>query len=153
MQRFYSNLIYLEQLPDAATIQSYSQQMSKCLKVLYRESFRDSWHYFTRISARPHKLTRYLLVYKARNDKSQFLAKAGFTLQNPEALRTALKTLVEANEAVEDISNEYGNFYQVVGIITGANGISLSIITVWLKRQIDGNFQFITLKPRKESRP
>jgi len=50
------------------------------------------------------KLTHYLLVYKARNDKSQFLAKAGFTLQNPEALRAALRILVEANEAVEDIS-------------------------------------------------
>ena len=27
------------------------------------------------------KLTRHLLVYKARNDKSKFLAQAGFTLK------------------------------------------------------------------------
>ena len=25
------------------------------------------------------------------------------------------------------------------------------IITIWLQRQIDGKFQFVTLKPRKES--
>jgi hypothetical protein len=36
------------------------------------------------------KLTRYLLVYKARNDKSKFLAQAGFTQENPEALRAAI---------------------------------------------------------------
>jgi hypothetical protein len=98
------------------------------------------------------KLTRYLLVYKARSDKSKFLAQAGFTSQNPEILRTALKTLVEDSEAVEDRRDEYGTYYQVAGILTGTNGISLSVITVWLQRQIDGNFQFITLKPRKEFR-
>jgi hypothetical protein len=96
------------------------------------------------------KLTRYLLVYKARNDKSKFLAQAGFTLQNPEALRSALQTLIATHEAIADITNEYGNFYQVSGIITGTNGISLSVITIWLKRQANSNFQFITLKPRKE---
>jgi hypothetical protein len=99
-----------------------------------------------------HKLTRYLLIYKVRSDKSKFLAQAGFTLQNPEALHTALRTLIETNEAVEDRMDKYGKYYQVAGILTGTNGISLSVITVWLQRQIDGNFQFITLTPRKESR-
>lgn len=30
------------------------------------------------------KITRYLLVQQARNDKSKFLAQAGFTQENPE---------------------------------------------------------------------
>jgi hypothetical protein len=36
------------------------------------------------------KITRYLLIPKLRSDKSKFLAQAGFTQENPEALRAEL---------------------------------------------------------------
>ncbi|MFB2893757.1 DUF6883 domain-containing protein [Aerosakkonemataceae cyanobacterium BLCC-F50] len=98
------------------------------------------------------KLTRYLLVYKARNDKSKFLAQAGFKEQNPEVLREAIRLLIESNEAVEDGTNEYGIFYRVAGELIGIDGASLSVITIWLQRKSDGKFQFVTLKPFKESR-
>jgi hypothetical protein len=97
------------------------------------------------------KIARYLLVQKARNDKSKFLAQAGFTQETSEALKAAIQTQAVAREAVEDRSNEYGTFYQVEGDLIGVNGVNLSVITVWLQRQIDGKFQFVTLKPRKES--
>jgi hypothetical protein len=97
------------------------------------------------------KITHYLLVQKARNDKSKFLAQAGFTQENPEALKAAIQTQAIATEAIEERSNEYGTFYQVEGDLVGANGVRLSVVTVWLQRQIDGKFQFVTLKPRKES--
>ena len=97
------------------------------------------------------KITRYLLVQKARNDKSKFLAQAGFTQENPEALKTAIQTQALAAEAVEDRSNEYGTFYQVEGDLVGANGVRLLVITAWLQKQIDSKFQFVTLKPFKES--
>jgi len=97
------------------------------------------------------KITHYLLVQKARNDKSKFLAQAGFTQENSEALKTAIQTQAAATEAVEDRSNEYGTFYQVEGDLVGVNGVRLSVVTVWLQRQIDGKFQCVTLKPRKES--
>lgn len=97
------------------------------------------------------KITRYLLVQKARNDKSKFLAQAGFTTHNPEALRAAIQSIVETGEAVEDRSNEYGVFYQVVGDLIGVDGVTLSVVTIWLQRQIDGKFQFVTLKPLKET--
>lgn len=35
-------------------------------------------------------------------------------------------------------SNEYGTFYQVSGQLTGVNGITLAVVTIWLQRQIDG---------------
>jgi hypothetical protein len=38
------------------------------------------------------KITGYLLVPKPRNDKSKFLAQAGFTLENSEALKLAIQT-------------------------------------------------------------
>ncbi len=97
------------------------------------------------------KITRYLLVQKARNDKSKFLAQAGFTPENPEALRAAIQSLVRLGEAIEDRSNEYGIFYQVSGELVGLNGITLSVVTIWLQRQIDRKFQFVTLKPLKET--
>lgn len=96
------------------------------------------------------KLTGYLLVYKARNDKSKFLAQAGFTDQNPEALREAIQILVASVEAVENRTDEYGTFYQATGKLVGVNGISLFVTTIWLQRESDGKFQFVTLKPSKE---
>jgi hypothetical protein len=97
------------------------------------------------------KITHYLLVQKARNDKSKFLAQAGFTQETSEDLKAAIQTQAVAREAVEDRSNEYGTFYQVEGDLVGTNGVNLSVVTVWLQRRIDGKFQFVTLKPRKES--
>ncbi len=97
------------------------------------------------------KITRYLLVQKAQNDKSKFLAQAGFTQENPEILKAAIQSQAVATEAIEERSNEYGTFYQVEGELVGANAVSLSVVTVWLQGQIDGNFQFVTLKLLKES--
>jgi DNA-binding IclR family transcriptional regulator len=79
------------------------------------------------------------------------LAQAGFTTDDPEALRTAIQLIAEVGEAVEDRSNEYGVFYQVVGKLVGTNGVILSVVTIWLQREIDGKFQFVTLKPLKET--
>lgn len=97
------------------------------------------------------KITRYLLVLKARNDKSKFLAQGGFTQDNPEALKAAIQLLAQGCEAVEDRSNEYGTFYQVAGDLMGVNGVNLSVVTIWLQRGTDGKFQFVTLMPFKES--
>ena len=97
------------------------------------------------------KITRYLLVPQLRNDKSKFLAQAGFTQDNPEALKLAIQTQAVATDAIEERRNEYGVFYQVEGNIIGVNGVSLSVITVWLEREIDGKFQFVTLKPSKRT--
>lgn len=84
------------------------------------------------------KLTQYLLVEKARNDKSKFLAQAGFTIENLGYLRSAIQDLVKNNPATIDGYNEYGTFYQVQGELRGTNNIGLAVITVWLERQPDG---------------
>lgn len=97
------------------------------------------------------KLTRYLLVLRPRNDKSKFLAQAGFTAENPEALLNALRQLTRSNDALEDRTDEYGTYYQVKGMLQGVNGMNLNVITIWLQRKIDQQFQFITLIPNKEA--
>ena len=45
---------------------------------------------------------------------------------------------------------EYGTFDRVEGELIGSNQVRLSVVTIWLKRNLDHQFQFITLKPRKE---
>lgn len=96
------------------------------------------------------KITRYLLVPKPKDDKSKFLAQAELTQENPETLKAAIRLLAGCVEAVEDRSNEYGVFYRVEGELIGINGLTLSVVTIWLQRAIDGSFQFITLMPKKE---
>ncbi|MGL6338048.1 MAG: DUF6883 domain-containing protein [Waterburya sp.] len=93
------------------------------------------------------KLTKYLLVFKPRNDKSQFLAQAGFSLDNWQALEIAIRQLNLTVEAFRDRTNEYGTFYNVYGELKGVNDVNLSVVTVWLRRQYDDQFQFVTLIP------
>ena len=94
------------------------------------------------------KLTLYLLVAKPKNDKSRFLAQAGFTLANPEALEAAIRQVIADNEAVFDRENEYGTFYQVRGNLQGPDGI-LTVVTIWLLQDVNGEFRFVTLKPAR----
>ncbi|MEA5580405.1 hypothetical protein VB620_03505 [Nodularia harveyana UHCC-0300] len=96
------------------------------------------------------KLTCYLLVPRIKDDKSKFLAQAGFTQSNPEDLLTAIFQLTTTNETIEDITNEYGTFYTIEGNLQGVNGQSLAVVTVWLESKHDQNFRFITLKPKKD---
>ncbi len=96
------------------------------------------------------KISNYLLKYRDKDDKSKFLAQAGFTKDNPEKLKLAIYQLMETVNAIEDDTNEYGTFYRIEGELIGVNQRNLSVITIWLKRKIDNQFQFITLKPKKE---
>lgn len=48
------------------------------------------------------KLTHYLLVFRPESDKSQFLALAGYTQANPDALESAIRTMIATYDAVLD---------------------------------------------------
>lgn len=101
----------------------------------------------------PDKLTGYLLVPRPTDDKSRYLAQAGFTLANPDDLRDAILRLVAESEAIEDSTSEYGTFYRVSGLLIGPNGRSLSVVTIWLHRSLDGSCRFVTLKPDRSRHP
>ena len=98
----------------------------------------------------PPKLTNYLLVHREQDDKSKFLAQAGFTQENWELLMEQLQLIAEIGDAVEDTTTEYGTSYLVEGCLRGANDRILEVITVWMRRAIDGKYQFITLKPNRK---
>ena len=53
------------------------------------------------------KLTHYLLIYQARDDKAEFLARAGYTLQNWRLLRRDILGAMEEAEVVEVTSTDW----------------------------------------------
>jgi len=94
------------------------------------------------------KLTEYLLVARQEDDKSKFLAQAGFTQDNPDLLKQAILNLIQTYDAIPDRQNKYGTYYLVEGSLVGSNGI-LTVVTVWIERTEDGKIQFVTLKPKR----
>lgn len=94
------------------------------------------------------KLTHYLLVPQEKDDKSKFLAQAGFTQDNPDDLEAAIRELIETYEAVQDRQDRFGDFYRVEGTLKGVNGRDLLVVTVWIIRTEEDNlYRFVTLKP------
>lgn len=97
----------------------------------------------------PEKLTQYLLVPRPWDDKSKYLVRAGFTLQNPAELEAAIRRLAADEPADPDGANAYGTFYRIDGSVQGPNGRSLPVTLIWLQWAIDGSFHLVTLKPRR----
>jgi hypothetical protein len=98
------------------------------------------------------KLTLYLLVPRVLDDKSKFLSIGGFSSSNPGALSDAIRTLNEVASAFQFKESRYGTYYRVEGKLMGVNSVNLSVTTIWIKRKIDGKFQFITLVPGRRGK-
>jgi len=96
------------------------------------------------------KLTDYLLKPRPWDDKSKFLAQAGFTGANPEALHSALQELAKTSEAVLERVNEYGEILRAEGELRGPNGRILGVVTIWIRWHHGSEVRLVTLKPRKE---
>lgn len=99
------------------------------------------------------KIIRYLLAAKKRNDKSKWLSKAGYTLDNWNILKADIKALSHSNEAVPQEHNDYGQMFKVKGSLKGPNGRLLSVCTVWITEYYTGVTKFITMYPDKKERP
>ncbi len=98
----------------------------------------------------PEKLTDYLLTFKKRNDKSRWLAKLGYTIENWKALEYDLRKQILSLDVVPIEKTEYGQLYEIKGKLTGPNGISLSVCTIWIIETETGISKFITMYPDKK---
>jgi len=96
------------------------------------------------------KLLRYLLLPREENDKSGFLALAGYTLANWEVLERDLRQLITSQEASNAETSPFGIKYEVRGKLTGPNGYILDVVTVWIKLQAIEETRFVTLFPDTE---
>ena len=95
------------------------------------------------------KLTRYLLVPQARGDKSAFLAGAGYTINNADQLLRDLREQILPLDATALESNQFGQYFEVRGRLTGPNGVALAVRTIWMTEHLSGITKFVTLIPDK----
>ncbi|WP_416666541.1 DUF6883 domain-containing protein [Egbenema bharatensis] len=95
------------------------------------------------------KLTHYLLVYQAEDDKSEFLARAGYKLQNWQLLKRDILKAMESAEIAEVTRTDWGTRFKVKSEWVGLNGQRLEVITIWQQDEGTSTARFITLYPDK----
>jgi hypothetical protein len=100
-------------------------------------------------SISPEKLIQYLLTPKKRNDKSKFLAQAGYNIDNWRILENDIRRQILSLEAVPLEKSEYGRSYEISGMWVGPNGKGLSVKTIWMIENVNSFAKFITLYPDK----
>ena len=93
------------------------------------------------------KLTHYLLVYRARNDKSKWLGLAGYMLDNWSQLEADLRRQVLSQAAEKDETNQFGDVYRIECDLKGPNGRTLRAVTIWMQEHETGQTKFITMYP------
>jgi hypothetical protein len=91
------------------------------------------------------KLTEYLLVPLMKNDKSQFLAQAGYTINNWQQLERDLREQILSLEAIPTMQTRYGQKYAITGNLNSPNGVILRVKTIWI--DTGEMTQFVTLFP------
>lgn len=95
----------------------------------------------------PEKLTHYLLRWRPEDDKSAFLAQAGYTLVNSDRLRHDIQTQLLPLDADFLELTEYGPKYLIRGSLRGPNGRELQVVTIWMTEEASQQTKFITLYP------
>ena len=88
---------------------------------------------------------------RVEDDKSGFLAIAGYTSSHWHELEADLRKLIGEKDADLTRSTVYGDMYEVKGSLVGPNGKTLQVITVWIRLKVDGETRFVTLVPDKEA--
>jgi len=96
------------------------------------------------------KLVCYLLLPREENDKSKFLASAGYTLANWEVLEQDLRQPSRTREISNIDTSLFGIMYEVRGTLTGPNERLLHVVTVWIKLEATQETRFVTLFPDRE---
>lgn len=95
----------------------------------------------------PAKLTDYLLKPRPDHDKAGFLALAGYSLENAVRLEADIRGQLLTRDALPTNSTPYGDKVIIDGALTGPNGHTLRVRSVWMLEKATGLTKFITLYP------
>lgn len=96
------------------------------------------------------KIKKYLLSPRKRNDKSKWLAKAGYKPEDWQRLEKDLRTQILSLDAVSTDGTKYGQIYEIKGLLSGPNGKTLSICSIWMNEHESKLTKFITMFPDKK---
>ena len=97
----------------------------------------------------PEKVFRYLLVRRAKGDKSAFLAQTGYDLTCASQLIEDIRNQLLPHDATPLEQTEHGRFYEICAPLTGPNGRALRIRSIWMREHLSGITKFITLIPEQ----
>lgn len=97
----------------------------------------------------PEKSFRYLLVPLAEGDKSAFLAQAGYNLSCASQLTEDIREQILPHDATLLQQTEHGQYYEIRAPLTGPNGRTLRVRSIWMRERLSGTTKFITLFPDK----
>ena len=95
------------------------------------------------------RVSEYLLVWRPEDDKAAFLARAGYAAETADRLLADLRTQLLPLEARVLERGEYGTKYEIQGKLTGPNGRTLRVVSIWMIEQAGGQAKFVTLYPDK----
>ena len=97
----------------------------------------------------PAKLRDYLLAedHPVGRFKAVFFRAFGYTAENWQVLEADLRSLADAREALAGRPSEYGQKYDVRGILTGPNQKTVDIVSVWIVRSGETFPRFVTAHP------
>lgn len=93
------------------------------------------------------KITDYLLRLLEEDDKSQFLALAGYSADDPDRLIRDVREQLLPLDAETIGPTEYGTKYRIRGALRGPNGRELRVVSIWMSVEATGITKFVTLYP------
>jgi hypothetical protein len=93
------------------------------------------------------KVTHYLLVPRVESDKSIWLARGGYTSENPQRLIEDIRSQILTLDATPARSSQFGETFEILGVLQGPSNVPLSVRTIWLKDPLSGLVRLITLIP------
>lgn len=93
------------------------------------------------------KLASYLLRWRKEDDKSAFLALAGYSPDDAERLESDIRDQLLPCHAEPLGDTEYGPKFRISAALRGPNGRSLQTISIWMTEKATGATKFITLYP------
>ncbi len=91
----------------------------------------------------------YLLIKRKRNDKSKWLAQAGYSISNWKRLRDDLRNQILPMDAELIDDGEFGKLFMIKGILSGPLDKKLEVCSVWMIEKETGKTKFITVYPDK----
>ncbi len=86
-------------------------------------------------------------------DKSEFLKRAGYALDNWQQLEQDIRQQILSKEAIPIEQTRYGEYFEIRAPLSGPNRVALNVSTVWMKESSSGVTKFITLYPDRGRRP
>ena len=97
----------------------------------------------------PSKLRDYLLsaTHPIGRFKYRFFSRLGYANEQGKRLETDLRELAVTGEATAGASTEYGQKYEVRGMLKGPSGRVMEVVSVWIVLAGQDAPRFVTAFP------